>query len=111
MSFLVDVKVNIYAIYDQPPDFDLPSPPYYRPATSVTLQCNVTGATGPISYHWTSNSSNPLSAYQQALQNIRITRMRVVNSGLYVCTVTDSDEVTFSSSTTVSLAGMLLWYT
>ena len=42
------MSVDIQITYKAPPDFKFSSPPYYRPAGSVSLMCVVNGASGSV---------------------------------------------------------------
>ena len=50
--------MTIKVTYNPPADFTLPSPPYFRPATSVSLTCHVKEANGSVSYQWSSTGPN-----------------------------------------------------
>ena len=101
------MKVNISVSYNPPSDFHLPSPPYYRPASSVQFTCSVYGAIEPIRYYWTTNSSYPTFAYQRFSPTLRIDRMTASAAGLYTCTILEGDGVVLSASTTIQLDGEL----
>ena len=96
----VTIKVN----YNPPVDFTYPSPPYYRPATSVTLTCQVYGPTGSIKYNWTSTGSGSFASSSTS-QNVTKTILTSTDRGIHTCTVTDSDGNTGSNSTDMQLIG------
>ena len=48
-----DLNVSILPVYDAPPDVIL-GEDEYRAASLLTLSCQVTGATGTVSYQWSS---------------------------------------------------------
>ena len=107
-SYIADMTVAVRAEYNSPPGFHLPSPPYYRPASSLGLRCNVQGAMGPVSYHWTTTSTTsttPIFAWMQSQRTISLNRLTVLNVGNYTCSVNDSDGFVVSASTTVTLIG------
>ena len=101
----VDVRVNIHAIYDVPYDLTFPSPPYYHPASLLRLECVVQGALEPVSYHWTTNSSDPFFSTQQTSGNLTLYRLTVSSVGEYTCSVTDAHEFVVTASTSVLLIG------
>ena len=55
--FLSEISVSIQVDYTPPSDFSLPSPPYYRPASSVSLTCVAHNAVGSVTYQWTSTNT------------------------------------------------------
>ena len=90
--------------YATPPDFTLPSPPYYRPATSVTLWCTTYGAIGNVSYQWTSTEVESF-AHGAAGENISQNILTAFDAGIHRCTVTDELGNTGSGQTEMELFG------
>ena len=100
---MVDMSVDIQVTYAAPPDFDL-SPPYYRPASSLTLSCTATGTLDSVAYQW--RSSYSLSFTSGATNAvISKTTLTAYDSGTHTCTITDTDGTTSSASVKVSLYG------
>lgn len=95
--------MRISISYNSPSDFSLPSPPFYRPASSVKFVCLVYGATRPVQYHWTSTAT--AFVQQQTSWTVTINNMDVSDVGIYTCSVTDSDGDTVSATTTIQLSG------
>ena len=65
------MSVDIQITYEAPPDFNLPSPPYYRPASSVKLSCVVHGASGSV--QWSFSSSQTHDSQSDRWQSMLIT--------------------------------------
>ena len=54
ISFVPELFVNVRVSYTPPPGFT-PGPNEYRAASGpVTVTCTAVGATGPVSYQWSS---------------------------------------------------------
>ena len=100
----VGLNVTIKVNYNPPLDFTHPSPPYYRPATSVTLTCQVYGGTGTIRYRWSSTGSGSFASNSTA----QIVSKNIITSsdrGIHTCTATDDDGNTGSNNTDMQLIG------
>ena len=93
--------VTIVPTYTPPPDVDL-GPNEYRAATTLTLTCIVGGATGTVSYQWTSSFENNLIT-----QSITRDQLRPQENGTHTCTATDGDGDTGSGSIEVIVVGEL----
>ena len=102
--------MTIEVTYNPPFDFTLPSPPYYRPASSVTLTCRAHHASGPVSYQWSSTCSSCFASSSTA-QTISVTILRSNSAGVHTCTATDGGGNTGSNSTEMRLIGKLVGYT
>ena len=86
-------------------DFHLPSPPYYRPASSVSLTCVApTDAVPPLTYHWSSTCSS-CSVSENASSAITIDILRSSDAGVHTCTVTDAEGHTGQAHTEMRLFG------
>ena len=99
------LKVDVQVDYVTPSDFSLPSPPYYRPASSVTLSCVAHSAIGNATYRWTSTEQNSFfhgGTEQNMSQNI----LTAFDSGIHTCTVTDELGNTGSDHTEMKLFGV-----
>ena len=105
------MSVNIEVSYRAPPDFDL-SPPYYRPASSVTLSCVATGASDSVHIQWGSPHSGSFTNSNSRISpnSIRSSRDRLTvhDSGIHTCTITDADGTSLSTSVHVKLYGRLI---
>ena len=98
------LKVTIEVTYDPPSDFNLPSPPYYRPASTVTLTCRAHSPVGSVSYQWSSTCTSCFassSTSQSATQTI----LQSNDAGVHTCTATDSVNNTGRNSTEMKLIG------
>ena len=99
LSLISDITVSISAS---------PSLPYYQPASHIRIDCNVEGATGPVSYLWTTTSNNLyFRQRRQTRSYIVIDRLTVPFAGNYTCSVTDSDGFVVNASIAVKLNGEL----
>ena len=94
--------------YTPPSDFHLPSPPYYRPASSVSLTCVApTDAVGDISYLWFSTNTDSFvngASEETVSQDI----LTAFDAGYHTCTVTDEVGNTGCAHTTMKLFGKLI---
>ena len=102
--FLSVLKVSIGVTYNPPNDFTLPSPPYYRPATSVNLTCQAHHATGTISYQWSSTCSSCFTSRSRD-QSVSDDILKSNSAGIHTCTATDSDGNIGTSNTEIKLIG------
>ena len=100
------LNVSIRVSYTPPSDFTLPSPPYYRPASSVSLTCLApSDAVPPLTYRWSSTCSS-CSVSSSSSREITIDILRSSDSGTHTCTVTDSEGHTGQANTEMRLFGM-----
>lgn len=90
--------------YNPPPDFTLPSPPYYRPASSVTLTCTAHNAISHVHYLWTSTESSSFT-YDRNGSSIYQKLLTVNDAGVHTCTATDVWGNSGAASTEISLFG------
>ena len=98
------LHVSIQVDYTPPSDFHLPSPPYYRPASSVSLTCVVPDEIGGVSYLWFSTNTDSFvngSTERMVHQNI----LTAFDAGYHTCTVTDYMGNTGSAHTKMKLIG------
>ena len=95
------MSVDIRVTYKAPPDFNFSSPPYYRPASSVSFMCVVNGASGSVHYEWSFRSG--FTYYLES--SITSYSLTAQNAGHYTCTVTDEDGSAVSASTEIILVG------
>ena len=98
------MSVDIQITYKAPPDFKFSSPPYYRPAGSVSLMCVVNGASGSVRYEWSFRSG--VTYYSESsITSYKRLSLTAQNAGHYTCTVTDEDGSAVSASTEIILVG------
>ena len=85
-GLFAEIKVE----FDNPADCTLPCPPYFRPATSVTLTCHVKGARGPFVYKW--SSTGPKSFVENHDSSI-VSKLILTSddAGSHTCDVSNSD--------------------
>ena len=95
--------VSIQVDYNPPSDFSLPSPPYYRPATSVNLRCIAGDGTTPLSYSWSPPCSSCARQSSPHVYNIDI--LTVEEVGTYKCVVNDSVGRSGYATTVIKLIG------
>ena len=103
--FYIAIKVTIEITYSSPGTYPVYSPPNYRTASAVTLQCVASGYSGSISYHWTSTCSSCFASNSYS-QTISDSWLRTGDAGVHTCSVTDGLGNTGSNSTTMSIVGM-----
>ena len=100
------LNVSIQVDYTPPEDFLLPSPPYYRPASSVSLACVAPpDAVPPLTYRWSSTCSSCFTSNNSS-REITIDILRSSDGGIHTCTVTDAEGHTGSAKTEMRLYGM-----
>ena len=98
------LNVSILVTYNPPSDFTLSTPPYYRPASSVTFTCVTQGAAYPVSYHWSSTSTSSF-VQSQIAQSITKNILTASDAGVHTCAVTDANGNTGQSSTEMKMFG------
>ena len=98
------LKVLIEVSYNPPSDFTLPSPPYYRPATTVNLTCRAYGTTGYVNYRWSSTCSSCFAS-SDASQTISTSILKSTDAGIHTCTVNDGNSNIGSNTTEMRLIG------
>ena len=103
-SIISAYNVGIEVDYNPPSDFSLPSPPYYRPASSVTLTCVAHDAIDTVQYQWTS-TQNRSFAHTKNDSSISHQLLTAHDAGIHTCTVTDHWGNTGTASTEMSLFG------
>ena len=74
--------------YTPPPDVVDLGPNEYRAASLLSLTCMVEGATGTVSYDWTSTLPAVDGMPQTRTRNI----LRPADTGMHTCTATDDDS-------------------
>ena len=99
------LNVSIEVDYIPPPDFTLPSPPYYRPASSVNLTCVAHDIIGSVQYRWTSTEARSF-AHQKNGRRIFQKLLTAYDAGVHSCTATDAWGNTGTAMTEMSLFGM-----
>ena len=101
------MNVDIQVEYEAPPDFGL-SPPYYRPASSLTLSCIATGELGSVNYQWESRYRDRDRQSLAYDKTIHFDMMTAYDSGTHTCTIADIDGTAVSTSAKVLLYGKLI---
>ena len=96
--------MTIKVTYKPPADFTLPSPPYFRPATSVTLTCHVKGTSGPVSYLWTSTNPNCFVVNSRS-STVSKTILTLDDAGNHTCYAMSSGGNTRSSTIEMQMIG------
>ncbi len=108
--FLTDLTVTIDVGYTPPADFDQPTVNDFRAGSGpVTLTCQVEGATGSVSYQWTSTCGNCF-ANGPTSQSVTGGFLRVVREeGTHTCYATDiGSGRTGSADFLMRIIGMLV---
>ena len=100
-----DMSVDILVAYEAPPDFDLPSPPYFRPGSSLTLRCVPQGSSQSIQYQWLSISSQSFT-HGSTSSEVHDNTLTLYDAGLHTCTITDNDGSRTSHSIQITLYGI-----
>ena len=96
--------MKITVNYNPPADFTLLSPPYFRPATSVTLTCHVVGASGNVSYQWSSTGPNSF-VVNSNLSTVSKTILTSDDAGNHSCNANDSAGNIGSSTIEMQMIG------
>jgi len=96
--------VFIQIEYSPPSDFTFPSPPYYRPATSVTLTCHAHNIIGSVTYQWSSTCSSCFASSSTS-QSVSDNMLTSADAGIHRCMATDADGSTGTNSTVMKLIG------
>ena len=99
------IGVRLSITYNAPTDFNLPSPPYYRTASTVTILCTAYRLPEPVRYTWTSTASSFRYFRDQNSQSVQITNMDTSDEGVYTCNVTDGHGTTTAIRTVLQLHG------
>ena len=81
--------MDIRVTYSPPADFILPSPPFFRPATSVILTCQVEGASRDVSYLWSSTNSKSFVVNRNS-SDVSQQILTSDDAGNHTCYVNDS---------------------
>ena len=95
--------------YNPPSDFTLPSPPYYRPASSVTLTCVAGNGVLPLQYTWSSTCADCFASSRSS-SSISTNILKSTDAGVHTCTVTDADGNTGYAATEMKLIGKFQKY-
>ena len=92
-----------YTSPDQYPDY---APPNYRAASSVTLRCRTQGASGSVSYRWSSTCSSCFASSSSS-SYINEGFLRSRDNGNHTCTATDRNGNTGSDTIQMNIVGEL----
>ena len=101
-SIISAYTLRIEVDYNPPSDFSLPSPPYYHPASSVTLTCVTHDPIDTVQYQWTS-TQNRSFAHMKNGSSISQRLLTAHDAGIHTCTVTDHWGNAGTASTEMSL--------
>ena len=85
-------------------------PPNYRPGASVTLTCNVFGATKPIRYRWSSTSpcsENGCFASSSTSSSVSTSTLYWYDAGQHTCTAFDADGNYGSATIEMNIIGVI----
>ena len=82
------LRVEIQYNYLQPSDFNL-DPPYFRVASSIILQCVVSGSAGRVSYNWSSDCSGNSFVTGKTTESVSTLILQPSDSGIHTCTARD----------------------
>jgi len=108
-SISTELAVTVLVDYTLPADFVRPSESDYRAGSGpVTLTCQVEGATGTVSYQWTSTCTHSSCFVTgETTESISQDFLRAgVDGGTHTCTATDGDGgETGSGSTVMNIVG------
>lgn len=99
------LKVTMEIEYDPPSDFSLPSPPYYRPASSVVIICSTIGAVGSVYYEWSSTFGQSFVNDSTTSDRVNISILQPHHAGVHTCTAFDDAGNTGNQSTEMRLIG------
>jgi hypothetical protein len=100
------LKTVITVSYTPPDQYPTYSPPHYRAASSVTLRCSAQGASGSVSYRWSSTCSSCFASSSTS-STISESMLRSRDAGVHTCTVTDSSGNSGSNITQMYIFGKL----
>ena len=93
--------------YNPPYDFTLQTPPYYRPATSVSLTCIAINAVGPVRYTWSSTCDRSRCfAASGTSSTISKDILMSEDVGIHMCSVTDKRGNKGFATTEMKLYGL-----
>ena len=100
------LKTVITVSYTPPDQYPTYSPPHYRAASSVTLSCSAQGASGSVSYRWSSTCSSCFASSSTS-STISENMLRSRDAGVHTCTVTDSSGNSGTNTTQMHIFGKL----
>ena len=104
LSSSIALNVTILVEYDPLPDFTLQSPPYYRPATPVSLTCVVNDGTPPMGYRWSSTCSNCFASHSRS-SHISTSVLNANDAGTHKCTAYDAEGRSGYATSEMKLIG------
>ena len=92
---------------EAPPDIPLLSPPLYRLGTSITLFCNVSCASGRVSYRWssTAHGQSDFTLNSTSVFNRKVL-LTAADAGVYTCSAVDSTGNMGQASVEMRFHGM-----
>ncbi len=102
LSLYIDLNVTIAIQYDPPAGVTL-TPPDYSPASSVSLRCEATGASGSVSYQWNSTCSGCFVRGTSQTQSQSY--LWSDDAGEHTCVATDGRGNTGRATTRMNIIG------
>ena len=102
--YIAPLQLTINVDYTSPPDF-VGGSNDYRAASTLLLTCQVTGATGTVTYLWISTCSSNCFVLGKTDQTISRITLRSSDSGTHTCTATDSVGNSGSASIMANIIG------
>ena len=107
---IVGLKTTIDIYYTPPDQYPDYAPPNYRAASSVNLRCRTEGASGSVSYRWSSTCSSCFASNSYS-SSISESILKYRDNGVHTCTTTDSIGNTGNNSTRMNIVGKPAHYT
>ena len=108
-TLIVGLKTTIDIDYTPPDQYPDYAPPNYRAASSVTLRCRTEGASGSVSYRWSSTCSSCFASNSYS-SSISESILKYRDNGVHTCIATDSIGNTGNNSTRMNIVGKLFFY-
>lgn len=82
-------------------------PPNYRPGGSITLTCNVVGATGRVRYRWSSTCEVGCFASGGTRRSVSTSRLYRNDAGQHTCLASDAYGNYGSATTEMNIIGAI----
>ncbi len=99
---LLELNVTIAIRYNPPAGVTL-TPPDYSPATPVSLRCEATGASGSVSYQWSSTCNSCFVSGTSQTQSQSY--LWSYDAGEHTCVATDETGSIGSATTKMNIIG------
>ncbi len=101
--YFLDLNVTITIQYSPPVGVTL-TPPNYRPATNVSLRCDAVGASGSVSYQWSSTCGSSCFVSGSS-QTVSRDKLWSYDAGQHTCVVTDGVGSTGNATIQMNIIG------